>query len=265
MLKMEVSMNKKERLEEKIKKLEQRLDNSSILSKENAQHFMINVPNNSDYFNSLSPEEQEKYFSLNNLYRVLLNEYVSLFLGKYDKELTDSDLGFKTVPLEKQDFYQYYSNGVFNYYYVRNNIYHERLSDTDLDYLQRRAVNGDFSLTNEDMQFIARTFSGVIEEQTSSSNIDYDINYGPMSSSFIASNKALVVGFRYDQFCLDGIDREQWALTNNNQRSFLWDFNTKLQSELCESLPGTVKLIEYDDYSVKPLGISQQNRKRGKL
>ena len=214
---------------------------------------------NLEYLNSLTGTQKDTYLILNGLYRSLLNQYLKqLVLGNYDKILSSSDLSFVPVATEEQDFYQYYSNNDLKYYYVRNNIFVERLSDEELNYLKSRIITNNFTLQSEDVTFVRNTFSKVIKEE----DIDgkaYVTNFGPDSSTFHAQSNSLVIGFRYDEFNLNDMTEEKWAQNNNKQREFLWNFNNQLEMDLKQKLNIPVSVIEYDEYSIKNLEIKSTN------
>lgn len=208
---------------------------------------------NLEYFNSLDVASQRDYLQLNALYRRLLNEYIgNIGVNKYDDRLSKSELKFVPISDTAKDYYQYYAGTSHKYYYVRNNVYIERLANDDLEYLKERLMSGD-SLTDEDFTFVERTFKCVIDEQFEVKNADYNVNFGPNSSTYYAPHNALVVGFRYDEFNLNGMTDSAWRDNNDKQYEMLETVEDELQSELSDKLEIPVQVIQYSDLSIKPI------------
>ena len=107
---------------------------------------MINIGNFNIYPNDIDYVKLEqqglcKDGNLNDAYFKLYNTYLSLFydilndngLNSFDNDLENSNLHFNQVEKEDMDMYQ--SNSIFKYFYVRNNLYLEKLSNEDIENL----------------------------------------------------------------------------------------------------------------------------------
>lgn len=202
--------------------------------------------------NKLSDTEIQNYLNLSTLYRSLLNEYIKqLGLGNYEDAVKNSELNFIPIKSSDQDFYQYYNNSNLDYYYVRNNIYIDCLTEKEKEYLQNKLNKHDYSLSDQDIDFVSQTLSKVIKEVHDNTPEPFEVNFGPLSTSFFAPNNALVLGFRYDKFNDNGMDEDIFVDNYEKQRGFCLKLNEQLEIELQNRLPVPVKVIEYDENSIK--------------
>ena len=202
--------------------------------------------------NKLPDTEVQNYLNLSTLYRALLNEYIKqLGLENYENVIKNSELNFIPVNSSDQDFYQYYNNSNLEYYYIRNNIYIDRLSEDEKKYLQNKLNTHDYSLNDQDINFVSQTLSKVIKEIHDNTPEPFEVNFGPLSTSFFAPNDALVIGFRYDMFNDNGMDEDVFAENYERQREFCLNLNEQLESQLQNKLAIPIKVIEYDEHSIK--------------
>lgn len=202
--------------------------------------------------NKLPDTEVQNYLNLSTLYRLLLNEYIKqLGLENYENTIKNSELKFIPINASKQDFYQYYNNSNLAYYYIRNNIYINRLNGTEKEYLQKKLNSHDYSLNNQDINFISQTLCKVIKEVHDNTSEPFDVNFGPLSTNFFAPNNALVIGFRYDMFNDNGMDEDTFVDNYEKQREFCLSLNEQLEIEIQNRLQIPVKVIEYDENSIK--------------
>lgn len=227
--------------------------------------YLTIIPNsNQDYFQKLG-SSRETYLKLSTLYRSLLNQYLkNRVLGKYDNILTNSNLKFLPLTTDEQDVYQFYNNADMKYYYVRNNIYIEYLSTTELEYLTNKFLSQNSLLTEEDSKFIEATFAKVIQERLLNSEKDYNVFYGPNSLNYCTNYKSLVIGVRYDEFNQNNMTDDEWEENYDNQQTLLINLNEKLEKELQDMFDMPVKIIEYFDGGVVRVDINQINE-GGKL
>lgn len=202
-------------------------------------------------------DANELKFSLNMYwtYRKLFTEYIiqKIELVKYDEELFKSELNFLPQIIEKMDFYQYFSNNILKFFYLRNNIYIEKLNEMEIQYLKGKTEKEDEELDENAIQFIEKTYKKIIQEDVLNNGKTYTVMYGPDSKSFMASNNSIVIGFRYDEFNYNGLNDLQWNELNNKQREFLFEFlnNMKQKIKLCIDVP--IEIIKYNDFSVDRL------------
>ena len=202
--------------------------------------------------NKLPDTEVQNYLNLSTLYRLLLNEYIKqLGLENYENTIKNSELKFIPINASKQDFYQYYNNSNLAYYYIRNNIYINRLNEKEKEYLQKKLNSHDYSLNNQDINFISQTLCKVIKEVHDNTSEPFDVNFGPLSTNFFAPNNALVIGFRYDMFNDNGMDEDTFVDNYEKKREFCLSLNEQLEIEIQNRLQIPVKVIEYDENSIK--------------
>ncbi len=202
--------------------------------------------------NKLPDTEVQNYLNLSTLYRSLLNEYIKqLGLENYENEIKNSELNFIPVNPSDQDFYQYYNNSNLDYYYVRNNIYIERLTESEKEYLQQKLNTHDYSLNKQDIDFVSQTLNKVIKEVHYNTSEPFEVNFGPLSTSFFAPNNALVIGFRYDMFNDNGMDDDTFVDNYEKQRELRLNLNDQLEIQLQNRLQIPIKVIEYDENSIK--------------
>ncbi len=210
-----------------------------------------NFPIQTEYLNQLSKQEKQDYYRLNQTYRDLLVQYInSLGLKKYDDELKNSEFKFLEVANSDKDYYQYHTKDL-SYYYIRNDLYIERLNQEDLNYL--KMINSEDPLDNEKIDFIKRTYPMVIKKYLRNDE-NLSVFYGPISSlEYSAPNDALVIGCNYDRFNSNGVTDEEWDKNFQNQVEMLNENNKQLEAHLKGQLNVPVKLIQYDEYSVYPM------------
>ena len=143
---------------------------------------MINIGNFNIYPNDIDYVKLEqqglcKDGNLNDTYFKLYNTYLSLFydilndngLNCFDNDLENSNLHFNQVEKEDMDMYQ--SNSIFKYFYVRNNLYLEKLSNEDIENL--------LSNDSNKKDIVLRTFKDIINIDD-----DYKVCYGPDTDNF---------------------------------------------------------------------------------
>lgn len=110
----------------------------------------------------------------------------------------------------------------------------------------------DLALDKETINFLNETYSLLINEDVNSDKV-YNINFGPISYSFMAPMNSLVIGFRYDKFDENGMSDEEWKKNYDKQRELLEMLNERLKQELSKHFSCDVNVIEYNEYSIKML------------
>ena len=203
--------------------------------------------------------EVQEYLNLSTLYRTLLNEYIKqLGLGSYEEAIKNSGLNFVPIQLSEQDFYQYYNNCELTYYYIRNNIYLNRLTEEEYNYLKEKSKSQDYALNNVDITFLSNTFRKVIPEIHENVEEPFITNFGPIDGNFFAENRAIVIGFRYNKLYENDIDSQSFATNYERQKDFYLSLNGQLESELQQKLNMPVKVIEYDESSIIKINKSKE-------
>ena len=208
-------------------------------------------PSTGIIFNRLDEEKKSKYILLYNIYRELFTQYIinKLQLHTYDEKLLKSGLDFAIIDEEDMDIYQFFSCELLKYIYVRNNVYIERLTKKEMEFLETKIKSGNTSLDEETIRFIEETYKKLIFEDIYNDGGDGIISYGLDNSSYFASNDSLIIGIRYDQFADNGLDDEEWDKLNDEQRVFLYLMIKQMNTDFEGKLQVPISVIEYDDIS----------------
>ena len=103
------------------------------------EELLIERPNIREECNIKSNEGMQEYLNLYNIYNNLLIQFLmkEYSLINVDNELAKRKDEFKEVSYEDKDMYQKSSTGYLKYFYLRNNIYIERLSVEERDFLNK--------------------------------------------------------------------------------------------------------------------------------
>lgn len=202
----------------------------------------------------LDEENKEKYINLYNLYRKLFTEYLieKLDLKLYDNLLLNSGDGFNPVPEEKMDIYQYFSMEELKYFYVRNNIYVEKLDEEEKNFFESKLESKNLELDLETEKMIEKTFPKVILEDLKKGYEKYKVFFGPDNKSFLANNDSIVIGFRYDNFKNDGLGDDAWFERFLKQRQLLNSTFNEMNEKFKKEISNEVTIIKYSDVSVIP-------------
>ena len=209
---------------------------------------------NYEYFDSF--DNKEDYL---NEYSTYVNLFVKYLIKNTSLKKFDNDLefykiekfGIESISEKHQDLYQYLCNDELKYYYVRNNVYVERLSKEEKEYLDSIINNSDFKYDEKVNKFIKDTFKKVIYEDISEeTGKSVDLNFGPNTSyDFYASNDSLVIGARMEQ----GMHPDEPDDVFFSKKGFFEREIRSLKTALERELDMNVSVIEYDDYSIEEL------------
>ena len=188
-------------------------------------------------------EENNEYFKLLNKYKKLFEEYLKekLPLELIDDNMKKSDLKFVPVKKEDMDFYQITSTMNLDYIYLRNNLYIEKLSKEDLEFLSKKD-----KLDEESKEFIKRTYQTVINP--------YDekriIFYGPENEKHLCDSTDVVLGIRYNEFEQNGMSDEEFQKNFLEQLRLIAQVSTLLEIASPNELGSGVKVIQYNELSI---------------
>lgn len=199
-------------------------------------------------------ETQCIFFNIYSMYRKLFTDYVVELLGlkKYDNEILNSSLNFISISESQMDFYQNFSKEQLNFLYIRNNIYIERLSSSDREVLYNKFLKKDYELDEISRELIGRTYKKVIFEDVQKNGEICMTNYGPNGSlNYFAQNNSLIIGLRYDEMNLNGLDENEWLILYRKQSLYINELIDKMIKEFNGRNIGPINVIKYDDYSVK--------------
>jgi len=192
----------------------------------------------------------ELYLNLYSFYHDLITKYLikKFELDSFDNHFSESNLNYKKVPDDQMDIYQYLSSSNLKYFYLRNNIHMERLTQEELNFFMNKLDNNDELIDEATEKMIESTINKVLSEKEGDSILT---NYGPESSQFYAPRNSLIIGFRYDEYNGEGMTDDEWD--SNHEKQIQDKFHQKILLENLvvnyEIMP--VSIIEYDIYSVK--------------
>lgn len=177
----------------------------------------------------------EKYFELYDIYLDLLYDILKESeLKKYDDELENSNLHFNRVDKKNMDMYQ--SNSIFKYFYIRNNLYLEKLDKEDIEKIL---------FSNNSREVVLRTYKSIINI-----NDGYKVCYGPDTDNYWYDSDILVLGFRFDEFGDNGLLDDKWIEEFYKKRNYLNNVFSYLEANLTKMLGMKVKICEYDKNSI---------------
>ena len=69
-------------------------------------------------------------------------------LDQYDESLKNSNLSFVNI-IENQDVYQLMNSSLLNYFYIRNNIYLDKLTNDELNFLKQQLTSLNYNINEE--------------------------------------------------------------------------------------------------------------------
>lgn len=212
------------------------------------EFLLLERPNIREELGIRSDAEMREYLKLYNTYNNLLIQYAmkQYYFGDMDQELSE-DYSEKFIPVaeDEKDLYQYSANGYLKYYYLRNNVYVERLSEADKQYLLSLK---DISLTAENAEFVARTHLSVILEDASTEG--RNVAYGPntLDGRFYKPSNAIIVGVRYDEF--NNLPEDDAVNLFATRRGILAISNDFLEYKVRKHLGIPFYVMIYDEYCV---------------
>ncbi len=201
------------------------------------------------------PENQKKkYLLLYNMYRKLFTVYImqKLKLKSYDKKIEKSELGFTANKKQDMDIYQYFSSDILKYFYIRNNIYIEKLNKKEIDFLEKKIQSKNYELDDETMQIIESSYRRVIFEDVLKNGELCKTLYGPNSSNFFADNNAIIIGVRYDEFAENKLNDDEWDELHQQQVEFLESLITRMNKNLNSNSAVPIEILEYSEFSIIP-------------
>ncbi len=194
----------------------------------------------------------EEYYKLYNNYRTLLNIFLikTLKLNEFDDSLFNSNLMFIPVSTENMDFYQYFSSNFLKFFYLRNDLFVEKLSDADKNKILNLNEGELLNPSDEILEIIGRTYADVINSSFDGSVI---MNcYGPDSNNYWVDSSSLVIGIRYDEYS-DEISDDIWEDVHYKQVDFLNELIKKLNIEIQTKMQTKSSIILYNDFTINKM------------
>ena len=221
------------------------------------EHLLLERPNIRVECNIQNDENMQKYIMAYNAYNNLLVQYFmkNYYLSNVDKEMEKHSNTYPEIDSSEKDLYQKSSEGYLKYFYIRNNIYIERLNQEQLNYLLSIYNSDDLSLDQEKEKFIETTYLDVILEKHD--KYIADVNYGPDSLNFYKPNNSIIIGVRYNQF--KNINNDKETLKNFAQAEGKLQVLTNfLEYKVKRKNKVPFYVIKYDDFSIKTINKKQK-------
>ncbi len=205
------------------------------------------------FLENMDEDTLTSYLQLYSYLQILLNVYVSEYLGleRYDAYLEYSELKYKKVKEEDMDVYQYLGSSVMQYFYIRNNLFLERLTKEERDFFVEKMVEENYKVDEKMKDYIKNILSRVIVETEKTRGEVGLTNFGPDIPSYFAPMNALLIGLRYDEFYHENMTDEEWDFSHEQQQKDLDKLISQLNLELESKLDIPFKVIQYNEFSVK--------------
>ena len=204
-------------------------------------------------FEELSYKKKKNYLILYNVYRKLFSKYLirKLNLKKYDKIIEKSKFSFVANESKDMDIYQYFVSPELKFFYIRNNIYIEKLSSKEKNFFIEKIINKNYELDKATIQMIEKTYKKVIMEDKLKNGSSCITLYGPNNERFLAKNDSIILGFNYNKF--NESHKKDIYQRQANELKFQRKFFHKVVEKMNEEykvLSDNIKVIEYDDLSI---------------
>lgn len=209
-------------------------------------------PNNIDYdlaeakSLAINGKLNSEYFLLQSKYYKLFEEFLEkkLNLSKIEELLDSKNKNLKPVSEEEMDIYQYLSN--HKYFYIRNTLFVENLTKENIQAIMQSEI-----MNTEIENIISSTYKVVIKV-SSFENKNFETNYGPISSNFIASNDSLIFGIRFkEEDESDYTSEDEWFRDYCERRKIVEEFKKAAKQLFCNKLNDNVEVFEYFEEDVK--------------
>lgn len=196
---------------------------------------------------NLSLNEKREYLILLSVYMNIFIQYLcyKFNLKYYDNLLNNSDYNFIPINENNMDIYQKFSKKYLKYFYVRNNIYIEKLNENDLEFLREIAFKSNKKNNEEIVNFIERTFKKVIFEDALRDGSRCMVFFGENSQYYSSVNDSIVIGVKYDEFNLNGLSDIEWDELHDKQYEFMDSIINRMNTELNNNHKINLKIIKY--------------------
>lgn len=201
-----------------------------------------------DEFNKRYPrkaiEYSKEYAIIYSVYSKLFRRflYQKLNLDTYESMIINSKLSFSLIDSLSEDFYQRMAHDTSKFFYLRNNIYVERLTDEEKRFLINIYKNGNYTLTEEVINFLLKTYEKVIAEEILLNN---KAQYFYEDDVLSANPDELVIGFACDNYSLGSEAEADLDLRKEIDRII-----EIMKKDFVSKLNGKIKIIVFDSYSV---------------
>ena len=203
---------------------------------------------NEDFYNF-----SDKYYTLYKNYKILLDKYLvdKFNLKEYDDKIANSGLKFMPVKTEDMDYYQYMSKSMrLKYFYLRNNIYVEKLSEEDINTIVNLSSEELDNPSKEIMDIIDAAYKMVIDYASGKDMPGMSL-YGLDYPEYWHDSSELVFGFIYDDFADNGLGQDdKWRDNYYNQTMFVNDILEEMNKKASVIDGKNVNFTWYNQYSI---------------
>lgn len=209
---------------------------------------------NADFYNF-----NDKYYTLYKNYKKLLDMFLlaKFSLKEYDDRVENSGLKFVPVKKEDMDYYQYISNMGLKYFYLRNNLYIEKLDEKDIDVLINLSQEQLANPNKEIMDIIERTYLMVIDF-ASGKGMPSMSCYGLDYDEYWHDSSELVFGFIFDDFADNGLGQDElWQENYFKQTRFINELLAEMNKKISEAQGKNVNFIRYNEFTIKESALSR--------
>ncbi len=205
-----------------------------------------------------SNDLNEKFSSIYKKYYLFLEKYLNevLNISKIDNLVSMNDTNMEPVDKKDMDIYQDLSSN--KYFYIRNTLYIEKLTEDEINLLNTKEIFDD-----DIRSLIKNSYKRIIT--TTMPKDGTTINYGPLAPAFFAQCNALIIGFRYDPL-FDGelakTDDDAWYDNYIKQQVFITNLLNLLNKEFSEKIDIPIQVIKYDENSIKKKANLNNNKSK---
>ncbi len=156
------------------------------------------------------------------------------------------EFDFPTISEEYMDNYQKLASEYLKYFYVRNDININNLTDEEKAFIAKRIQEGRLNYDDEINLFIERTLPKVILLSNEKLGDHFLVNYGPASAEYyLVPNTSLVIGFRYSEYVDYDLSEYENQQRYMNREKFTEEQCTKLGQKMSNDLKIKVRVLEY--------------------
>lgn len=216
------------------------------------EYYLSRFPKTDDVFENLDDESKKVFLTRYSVYSNFLYDYLlhKTDIKNHDNEIKDNqEHSFKAVNETKMDMYQFLAKGKLNYYYVRNNLYLNKLSEEEIKFLDDRIASNNMAYDKEVEDFIGKTIKNVI---SFSDDKNVSVNYGPSDSSmYIVENGTIIIGQRVDEYVNYDLNNYENQMKYMKRNIFLGADADELKTSIAGDLGISVSVIKYVDETVK--------------
>lgn len=192
----------------------------------------------------------DNYYYLQKVYQRLVELYLSkrTHIKEYERHMSSGIVRFDKLSEDKKDIYQ--SDSLYNYFYLRNTFYVERLSEAGIEFLSKYEHLPE-DITEEEMDFVIKTIKFLIKNINRE---DVGIFYGPASPEYIGPSNGIVIGVRYETYPEVQTPEEDdlWFENYKKQLLVIEQLKDELVGEVEEKTMITTAVIQYNDSSTIP-------------